>query len=165
MKKVDIFIPYIHWNGEKILLDDTSLLLTTYNVEETKSESFESNLAADIAVFTFPNVVSPMRLSHTLPHVGMKLSCDFHHHINPKMIEDNKGCYFWETTGVVNEYVPNVSNFFIVKMEPLHTNGGSSGCPLYADGIVYGILHGGKDNTCAFYSADHAAQLLSQVRV
>lgn len=158
-----IGFPYIYWKGEKMLLDDTSHLLTSYNVEENKSESYECDLAADLAVFTFPNVISPMKLSHKLPHVGMKLSCDFHHRLDPTFIKHNKRCYLWETTGVVDEYIQNVPNFFTAKMEPSHPIGGSSGCPLYANGVVYGILHGGKDNICAFYSAVHAAQLLSQV--
>lgn len=158
-----IGIPYIFWNGEKLLLNEASHLFTSYNVDETKPESFESDVSADLAVFLFPNVKSPLTLSQALPHVGMRLSCNFHHHTTQMPIEDNKDCNFWETIGVVDDYVSNVSNFFIAKMTPSHPIGGSSGCPIFSDGKVYGILHSGSGNMCAFYSAAHAVQLLNQL--
>lgn len=160
-----IGIPYIYWKGEKLLLNDTSHLFTSYNVDEEKPESFESDVAADLAVFSFSNITSPLTLSQELPNVGMRLSCNFHHSTAPTSIEDDKDCYLWETIGVVDDYVSNVSNFFIAKMTPSHPNGGSSGCPLFSDGKVYGILHSGCDNMCAFYSAAHAVQLLDQLHL
>ena len=135
-----IGFPYIYWKGEKMLLDDTSHLLTSYNVEENKSESYESDLAADLAVFTFPNVISPMKLSHKLPHVGMKLSCDFHHRLDPTFIMHNKRCYLWETTGVVDEYIQNVPNFFTAKMEPSHPIGGGAAVAHYMQMAWYMVF-------------------------
>ena len=34
-----IGIPYIYWKGEKLLLNETPHLFTSYNVDETKPES------------------------------------------------------------------------------------------------------------------------------
>lgn len=106
---------------------------------------------ADYAVFHFPGIRSPLRLSEYMPEYGEEMQCDFFHYLSsnkcPQVCSDDlsPACYYWQTNGKVFDSSGFLGNFFGVSMSPHHPiGGGSSGSPLIKGNIVYGILHAGN---------------------
>lgn len=122
----------------------------------------------DVAVFEMPGIKSELKLSETLPSYGDTFLCDFFHRLAPdskqNFKKDTNSLYLWETQGVVSDADGFSGNFFGAKMSPIHpVNGGSSGCPLVKNNIVYGILYAGNEEypeICVFYSASDVLKLL-----
>ena len=131
----------------------------------------------DVAVFKMLGMKSELKLSKTLPSYGDILSCDFFHIVSPdnhSLKKDTNSLYLWETQGTVYDASGFSGNFFGATMSPIHpTDGGSSGCPLIKNNIVYGILHAGnpKDSEdpenpehpeiCVFYSASDILKIIA----
>ena len=147
--------PYINVNNQKIPLEQTNAIVWRIMPTELTEEEYASIDIADLAIFHFPDIGSPLHLSEKLPEPSTTLFCNYHYHY-----------IFCESQCVVGDKDYFLGNFFGCRMTPIHpTEGGSSGSPLLKDNIVYGILHAGnkKDTSiCVFYSAAHALHLLRQ---
>jgi hypothetical protein len=154
--------PYIIIFGNKVFLNNENLLFREYTVNDSDSDTYEKNDAADIVVYKVNGINSPLHLAEKLPMSGQQLSCNFYHKkpLPEGNATNNHQSFLWRTTGVVQEFVPKVPNFFIAKMEPRHPFKGSSGSPLFKGDIVYGILHSGGDDICGFFATAYAVELL-----
>lgn len=137
-------------------LDDFAQIMPKFG------QDTEAEWAADIVVYKVNGINSPLRLAEKLPMSGQQLSCNFYHKkpLPEGNATNNHQSFLWRTTGVVQEFVPKVPNFFIAKMEPRHPFKGSSGSPLFKGDKVYGILHSGGDDICGFFATAYAVELL-----
>ena len=155
--------PYILSFGKKIYLNDDNLLLERYTVDDNNSETYETENAADIAIFKAVGIHSPFVLAEVFPNCGQRLTCNFHHRKPfPVRTPTRQDSFFWETTGIVQEHVPNVPNFFIATMDPEHPYRGSSGSPIFEGNMVYGVLHSGSKKISGFFSAAKIIRLIRE---
>lgn len=158
---------YIKWNNSQLILNDYELVFYLEMPDENicgKLEYLDTN-KGDVAVFKLENINSPLQLSKKLPHSNCSYNCDFFHseqYKNNQMAIPKR--YFWKTIGTFIKNPENpCGNYFAMRMSPTHPVGGSSGSPLYCDNEVYGILHGGNQESldiCVFYSSSHLSKFL-----
>ena len=112
-------------------------------------EVYNDSDCGDIAIFRMTSIFSPIELAESLPKQGQVLNNRFYCSIYKDGID---------TIGIMSDDEGIAGNFFTCEMKPQHpTKGGSSGSPLFLGNILYGILHGGKDDYCVFYSTIKAS--------
>ena len=123
---------------------------------------------ADIAVFRLDEYSSPLEFDTTQPEIGMQLDSISYEHVvegkpcptNVFSAESSDWLELRECQATIEELH---ENFFLCHTSMVLKKG-SSGSPVFRDGKVFGILHGGKpgEPVCLFQSAASIVKLLNQ---
>lgn len=129
---------YLFWNRERIPLDPKEAL-SIQIISEDKDENSQN----DFALFNFNGINSPLKLSDSLPPVGVILDC-LTWAPNNDMSEVNG---FLKRVICKGEVVSHYYHFFSCRME-LNLQEGASGSPLIMDNTVWGILSGHDESKC-----------------
>lgn len=119
----------------------------------------------DCAVFRLAKKYNDLSLYTSVPEEGDKLlSISIKHGTKPNVdgiftYEDREFLVIKTSEATVTRVI---GNFIVCEMsEPLEP--GRSGSPLFRDGSLVGILHGGNDGiTCFWQSAESIARLMKQ---
>lgn len=147
-------------DGEKICLRRNDALIYKYEqVEE----------GADVAIFRLDGYKSPLEFDTSIPQKDMHLDSISYEHVvkqntNAKNIflEEPKDWYEpIECKATIDEIA---GNFFQCKTTTI-LKPGSSGSPVFRNGKVFGILHGGHEGTnrCVFQSSFSILSIINQV--
>ena len=146
--------------GKTICLNKKEALIFKYDQSES---------GADVAIFRLDGYYSPLELDTQLPEKGMILdSISFEHVVEGKsnvksiFLDDSKDWYkLIECQTTINELA---GNFFQCNTSTI-LKPGSSGSPVFRNGKVFGILHGGHPGkpTCVFQSAQSILSLIKDI--
>lgn len=145
--------------GENICLRKENAILFMYKHAEN---------GADIAVFHLEGYKSPLEFDTSSPQKDMLLdSISYEHIVEGKSSEDNiflnetKDWYkLIECQATIDKLA---GNFYQCKTSAI-LKPGSSGSPVFNNGKVFGILHGGQvgTNLCVFQSSSSILSLIRQ---
>ena len=146
-------------DGKNICLRKEDALLFNYKQSED---------GADIAVFRLDEYKSPLELDISSPQTDMLLdSISYEHIVEGKSSTENiflgetKDWYkLIECQATINELA---GNFFQCNTSVI-LKPGSSGSPVFRNGKVFGILHGGQvgTNFCVFQSSSSILSLIAK---
>ena len=137
-------------NGEKICLKKEDALYLKYKQAED---------GADIAIFRLDGYKSNLEFDTTTPQIGMTLDSISYKHITES--KTNEGNIFlkeakdyYQLIECQATIVELAGNFYQCETAYLLKEG-SSGSPVFRNGKVFGILHGGRPGTnlCVFQSS------------
>ena len=147
-------------DGRNICLRKEDALLFKYKQSED---------GADIAVFRLEGYKSPLEFDTSSPQKEMLLdSISYEHIVDGSSSMDNiflnesRDLYkLIECQATIDELA---GNFFQCKTSAI-LKPGSSGSPVFHNGKVFGILHGGQvgTNLCVFQSSSSILSLIQQV--
>lgn len=145
-------------NGETMTLGKADAVL--YQYDKTPN-------GADVAVFSMPTMHSPLELDTATPEVGTTLdSISYEHIVEPQKGDTifTKQSKEWFELKEGKATVTQVDGNFFLCDTSIILKEGSSGSPVFRDGKVAGILHGGRpgEPICLFQSAQSIARLLRQ---
>ena len=151
---------YLFIDGNNIRLRKEDALLFKYKQAED---------GADVAVFRLNGYESPLEFDTSSPQRDMYLdSISYEHVVERNSNLENtflKGTRDWykliECQATIDELA---GNFYQCKTTTI-LKPGSSGSPVFRNGKVFGILHGGQigTNLCVFQSSCSILQLLRQI--
>lgn len=122
---------------------------------------------ADVAVFSMPGMHSPLELDTATPEVGTPLDTISYERITEPQEGDTIFTRQPKERFEMREGRATITqvdgNFFLCDTSIILKQG-ESGSPVFRDGKVFGILHGGRDGQpiCLFQSAQSIARLLRQ---
>ena len=128
--------------------------------------------SSDIAMFKMPTLSSPIQLETSYPCEGMTLKSISYEHVVEKA--DDSHTLFggkFATKDYIRPIECNAiisaveGNFFLCKTD-IVLKPGSSGSPVFKDGKVLGILHGGQPDQpfCAFQSSASILDILKEIK-
>jgi V8-like Glu-specific endopeptidase len=150
---------YLFINGKNICLKKEDALLFKYKQAED---------GADIAVFRLEGYKSPLEFDTSSPQTDMLLdSISYEHMVEGSsnleniFLDEPKEWYkLIECQATINELA---GNFYQCKTSVI-LKPGSSGSPVFRNGKVFGILHGGQvgTNLCVFQSSCSILSLMRQ---
>lgn len=151
---------YIFIDGKSIRLRKEEAILREYKQAED---------GADIAVFRIEGYKSSLEFDTSSPEKGMQLdSISYEHIVESKtsnesiFLNNTKDWYkLIECQATIDELA---GNFFQCKTSVI-LKPGSSGSPVFRNGKVFGILHGGQvgTNLCVYQSSYSILSLMHQV--
>jgi len=151
------FILFI--DGNTIRLNKSDALIFKYNQTEN---------GADIAIFRLEGYKSPLRFDTNLPQKGMMLdSISYEHVVEGKSSIENifrdETKDWYKLTECQANIIELAGNFFKCKTSTI-LKPGSSGSPVFRNGKVFGILHGGLPGKpiCVFQSSASIIEQLKQ---
>ena len=146
-------------DGKEVRLKKDDAILFKYKQAED---------GADIAVFRLEGFNSPLEFDTSTPQTDMLLdSISYEHIVEGSLNTDNifldesRDCYkLIECNATIEELA---GNFYQCKTSVI-LKPGSSGSPVFHNGKVFGILHGGQlgTNHCVFQSSSSILTLLRQ---
>ena len=146
-------------DGKEVRLKKDDSILFKYKQAED---------GADIAVFRLEGFNSPLELDTSTPQTDMLLDSVSYEHIvegSPNtdniFLDESRDCYkLIECNATIEELA---GNFYQCKTSVI-LKPGSSGSPVFHNGKVFGILHGGQlgTNHCVFQSSSSILTLLRQ---
>ena len=146
-------------DGENICLRKEDALLFKYK---------ETEDGADIAVFSIDGYKSPLEFDTSSPQIDMFLdSISFEHIVEDRSNIENiflDEAKDWYKLIECQAYIDKLEgNFFQCKTSAI-LKPGSSGSPVFRNGKVFGILHGGQvgTNLCVFQSSSSILSLIRQ---
>lgn len=146
-------------DGKDVCLKKDDAILFKYKQAED---------GADIAVFCLEGFNSPLEFDTSTPHTDMLLDSISYEHIvegSPNteniFLDESRDCYKLIECKATIEAL--AGNFFQCKTSAI-LKPGSSGSPVFHNGKVFGILHGGQlgTNHCVFQSSRSILTLLRQ---
>lgn len=145
-------------NGETMTLDKADAVL--YQYDRTPN-------GADVAVFRIPGMHSTLKLDTATPEVGTMLDTISYERISERQEGDtifSQHSKEWFETKEGQATITQVDGNFFLCSTSIILKKGSSGSPVFRDGKVFGILHGGREGepVCLFQSAQSIAHLLQQ---
>lgn len=147
-------------NGKNIWLRKEDALLFKYKQAED---------GADIAVFCLEGYKSPLEFDTSSPQKGMHLDSISYEHIvegssSLENIFQNESKDWYKVIECQATIDELAGNFYQCKTSAI-LKPGSSGSPVFHNGKVFGILHGGQvgTNLCVFQSSCSILSLISQV--
>lgn len=136
--------PFIKFDNRAYALTDENKVLQIKAPEGQGFEVYSDLKCGDIAIFRMASIFSPIELAESIPTQGQVLNNRFY----CSQYKDGL-----DTVGIMSNDEGIAGNFFTCEMRPQHpTEGGSSGSPIINGKNLYGVLHGGKDDYCVFYS-------------
>ena len=146
--------------GKNICLRKEDALLFKYKQAED---------GADISVFRLDGYKSPLEFDTSLPQKDMLLDSISYEHVVESstslgnvFLNESKDWYkLIECQAIIDELA---GNFYQCKTSAI-LKPGSSGSPVFHNGKVFGILHGGQvgTNLCVFQSSSSILSLIQQV--
>ncbi len=146
--------------GKNICLRKEDALLFKYKQAED---------GADISVFRLDGYKSPLEFDTSLPQKDMLLDSISYEHVVESstslgnvFLNESKDWYkLIECQATIDELA---GNFYQCKTSAI-LKPGSSGSPVFHNGKVFGILHGGQvgTNLCVFQSSSSILSLIQQV--
>ncbi len=146
-------------DGKDVCLKKDDAILFKYKQAED---------GADIAVFRLEGFNSPLEFDTSTPQTDMLLDSISYEHIvegSPNtdniFLDESRDCYkLIECNATIEELA---GNFYQCKTSVI-LKPGSSGSPVFHNGKVFGILHGGQlgTNHCVFQSSSSILTLLRQ---
>ncbi|MBP3253841.1 MAG: trypsin-like peptidase domain-containing protein [Prevotella sp.] len=146
-------------DGKEVRLKKDDSILFKYKQAED---------GADIAVFRLEGFNSPLEFDTSTPQTDMLLDSISYEHIvegSPNtdniFLDESRDCYkLIECNATIEELA---GNFYQCKTSVI-LKPGSSGSPVFHNGKVFGILHGGQlgTNHCVFQSSSSILTLLRQ---
>lgn len=153
---------YIVYQGKTISLTKETPIVNSCPPMENGIVNLDETSPADVAVFNFKGVSSPLHLSEYVPSKGEELLslCVFDNH--------NNTIFSAEPGEVIEEYVLTEKRGVTMQERAgnyygcvINRRGASSGSPLLIGNEVVGIMHGGHDNDiCVCLSAKAVIDLL-----
>lgn len=152
------FPAYIVYQGETISLAKETPVVKSCPLVEDGVGSLDETSIADVAVFNFKEVSSPLHLSDHVPDEGEELLslCVFDNRYNGIFSERSGRFVLTEKKGVAMQ--ERAGNYFGCV---INRRSGSSGSPLLIGNDVVGIMNSGHDNDiCVCLSAKSVIDLL-----
>ena len=153
---------HLFLDGENICLKKEDALLLKYKQAED---------GADIAVFRLDGYKSPLEFDTSSPRKDILLDSISYEHIveggsdiENIFLNDPKDWYkLIECKATIDELA---GNFYQCKTSVI-LKPGSSGSPVFRNGKVFGILHGGQEGTnhCVFQSSFSILSLIRQAQI
>lgn len=145
-------------NGETMTLGKADAVL--YQYDRTPN-------GADVAVFRIPGMHSTLKLDTATPEVGTMLDTISYERISERQEGDTIFSQHSKEWFEIKEGLATITqvdgNFFLCDTSIILKQG-ASGSPVFRNGKVFGILHGGRERepVCLFQSAQSIAHLLQQ---
>ncbi len=149
------------FNGETITLAREDAVLYQYD---------KTPKGADVAVFSMPGMHSPLVLDTATPEVGTMLDTISYERITEPQEGDtifSRQPKEWFEMRTGKATVTQVDGNFFLCDTSIVLKKGDSGSPVFRDGKVFGILHGGREGhpVCLFQSAQSIARFLQQIGI
>lgn len=152
---------------EPFLLDTNGETMTLGKADAVLYQYDRTPNGADVAVFRIPGMHSTLKLDTATPEVGTMLDTISYERISERQEGDtifSQHSKEWFEIKEGQATITQVDGNFFLCDTSIILKQGASGSPVFRNGKVFGILHGGRERepVCLFQSAQSIAHLLQQ---